>query len=64
MTRRIKVAIGVAVAAVLILVVVASIVSRDKNVVRVSTAKVAKAPLVATVNCNGRVRARVKVDIS
>jgi HlyD family secretion protein len=64
MTRRIKVAIGVAVAVVLILVVVASIVSRDKNVVRVSTARVTKAPLVATVSCNGRVRARVKVDIS
>jgi HlyD family secretion protein len=64
MTRRIKVAIGVAVAAVLILVVVASVVSRDKNVVRVSTAKVTKAPLVATVSCNGRVRARIKVDIS
>jgi HlyD family secretion protein len=64
MTRRIKVAIGVAVAVVLILVVVASIKSRDKNVVRVSTAKVTKAPLVATVSCNGRVRARIKVDIS
>jgi HlyD family secretion protein len=64
MTRWIKVAIGVAVAAVLILVVVASVVSRDKNVVRVSTAKVTKTPLVATVSCNGRVRARIKVDIS
>ena len=64
MTRRIKVAIGVAVAVVLILVVVASIVSRDKNVVRVSTAKVTKAPLVATVSCNGRVQAKTKVDIS
>jgi HlyD family secretion protein len=64
MTRRIKVAIGVAVAVVLILVVVASIVSRDKSLVRVTTAKVAKAPLVATVNCNGRVQAKTKVDIS
>jgi HlyD family secretion protein len=64
MTRRIKVAIGVAVALVLALVVYASIRSRDKNLVRVTTAKVAKAPLVATVSCNGRVRARIKVDIS
>jgi HlyD family secretion protein len=64
MTTRVKVAIGVGVAAVLGLVVVASIKSRDKNVVRVSTAKVTKAPLVATVTCNGRVRARIKVDIS
>jgi HlyD family secretion protein len=64
MTTRIKVAIGVAVALVLALVAYASIRSRDKNVVSVSTAKVTKAPLVATVSCNGRVRARVKVDIS
>jgi HlyD family secretion protein len=64
MTTRVKVAIGVGVAAVLGLVVYASIKSRDKNLVRVTTAKVAKAPLVATVSCNGRVRARVKVDIS
>jgi HlyD family secretion protein len=39
-------------------------VSRDKSLVRVTTAKVAKAPLVATVNCNGRVQAKTKVDIS
>ena len=64
MTKRIKVAIGVAVALVLALVVYASIRSRDKSLVRVTTAKVAKAPLVATVNCNGRVRAKTKVDIS
>ena len=64
MTTRIKVVIGVAVALVLALVVYASIRSRDKSLVRVTTAKVAKAPLVATVSCNGRVRARIKVDIS
>ena len=64
MTKRIKVAIGVAVALVLALVVYASIRSRDRNLVRVTTAKVAKAPLVATVSCNGRVRAKTKVDIS
>ena len=59
-----KVAIGVGAAVVLGLVVVASVKSRDKNTVKVTTAKVTKAPLVATVSCNGRVRARVKVDIS
>lgn len=64
MTTRIKVAIGVGVAAVLGLVAVASVKSRDKNIVRVTTAKVAKAPLVSTVSCNGRVRAKTKVDIS
>lgn len=64
MTTRIKVAIGVGVAAVLGLVAVASVKSRDKNIVKVTTAKVTKVPLVATVSCNGRVRAKTKVDIS
>ncbi|MGZ5428952.1 MAG: biotin/lipoyl-binding protein, partial [Thermoanaerobaculia bacterium] len=64
MTTRIKVAIGVGAAAVLGLVAFASVKSRDKNIVRVTTAKVTKAPLVATVSCNGRVRAKTKVDIS
>jgi len=64
MSTRIKVVIGVAVALVLGLVAYASVKSRDKNVVRVTTAKVTKAPLVATVSCNGRVRAKTKVDIS
>ncbi|MFI5197349.1 MAG: efflux RND transporter periplasmic adaptor subunit [Thermoanaerobaculia bacterium] len=64
MTTRIKMAIGVGVALLLGLVIFASIRSRNKNVVSVSTAKVTKIPLVATVACNGRVRAHVKVDIS
>jgi HlyD family secretion protein len=64
MTTRIKMAIGVGVALLLGLVIFASIRSRNKNVVSVSTAKVTKIPLIATVACNGRVRAHVKVDIS
>ena len=65
MTTRIKVAIGVvAAAAVLGLVAFASVKSRNKNTFTVTTAKVTKAPLVSTVTCNGRVRARVKVEIS
>lgn len=64
MSTRIKVAIGIGVAAVLALVVWASIARKDKNLVRVTTAKVAKVPLVATVSCNGRVQAKTHVDIS
>ncbi len=64
MTTRIKAAIGIAVVAILGIVIWASIARKDKNVVRVTTAKVAKVPLVSTVSCNGRVRARTKVDIS
>ncbi len=64
MTTRIKVLIGAGAVLVLGFVAYASVKSRDKNLVRVTTAKVAKAPLVATVSCNGRVRAKTKVDIS
>ena len=59
-----KVAIGVTAVAVLGLVAVASVKSRNKNIVNVTTAKVTKSPLVSTVSCNGRVRAKTKVDIS
>jgi HlyD family secretion protein len=64
MSTRVKAAIGIGVVAILAVVVWASIVRKDKNLVRVTTAKVAKVPLVATVSCNGRVRAKTKVDIS
>src|SRR5512141_1404264 len=64
MSRRIKVAIGIAVVAILGVVIWASVARKDKNLVRVTTAKVGKVPLVSTVSCNGRVRAKTKVDIS
>jgi HlyD family secretion protein len=64
MSRTVKWAIGIGVVLVLVLVVVASVRARDKNVEKVTTAKAAKEELVSTVSCNGRIRARVKVDIS
>lgn len=64
MSTRIKVAIGIAVVAILAVVVWASVARKDKNLVRVTTTKVGKMPLVSTVSCNGRVRAKTKVDIS
>ena len=64
MSTRIKAAIGIGVVAILAVVIWASIARKDKNLVRVTTAKVAKMPLVATVSCNGRVQAKTKVDIS
>jgi HlyD family secretion protein len=64
MSTRIKAAIGIGVVAILAVVIWASIARKDKNTVRVATAKVAKVPLVSTVSCNGRVRAKTKVDIS
>jgi HlyD family secretion protein len=64
MSTRIKAAIGIVVVAILGVVIWASIARKDKNLVRVTTAKVGKMPLVSTVSCNGRVQARTKVDIS
>jgi HlyD family secretion protein len=64
MSTRIKAAIGIAVVAILAVVIWASIARKDKNLVRVTTAKVGKMPLVSTVSCNGRVQAKTKVDIS
>jgi HlyD family secretion protein len=64
MSTRIKAAIAIGVVAILAVVIWASIARKDKNLVRVTTAKVVKAPLVATVSCNGRVQAKTKVDIS
>lgn len=64
MSRKVKWAIGAGIVVVLVIVVVASIRARDKNVEKVTTAKAAKEELVSTVSCNGRVQARTKVDIS
>lgn len=64
MSTRIKAAIAIGVVVILAVVIWASIARKDKNLVRVTTAKVAKAPLVATVSCNGRVQAKTHVDIS
>jgi HlyD family secretion protein len=64
MSRRVKWAIGAGIVVVLAIVVYASIRARDKRIEKVTTAKAAKEELVSTVSCNGRIRARVKVDIS
>ena len=64
MSGKLKLFLALGVAAILIVVFVASIASRDKNTVKVTTAKVARADLVSTVSCNGRIQAQTKVDIS
>lgn len=64
MKPRAKWLIGGGILVVLVVIFSASLASRDKNLVHVTTAKVAKADLVATVSCNGRVQAKTKVDIS
>lgn len=64
MSSRLKWILGVVAALVLVLVVVASVAGKDRNLTRVTTAKVGKADLVSTVSCNGRVQAQTKVEIS
>ena len=64
MSRKVKWAIGIGIVLVLALVVVASIRAREKKIEKVTTSKAAMEELVSTVSCNGRIRARVKVDIS
>jgi len=64
MSSRSKIFIVLGLVAVLALVLGASFAGRDKNLVRVTTGKVAKSDLVSTVSCNGRVQAKTKVDIS
>ena len=64
MSSRLKWILGAVAAVVVVLVVVASIAGKDRNLTRVTTAKVGKSDLVSTVSCNGRVQAKTKVDIS
>jgi HlyD family secretion protein len=64
MSKKWKIGIGLAVAALLVIVFVASSRARDRNVPRVTTAKVEKVDLVQKVTANGKIQARVKVDLS
>ncbi len=64
MSKGLKWGLGIGAVLVLVLIYVASMASRNKNVVRVTTAKVARTDLVSTVSGNGRVQAKKKVDIS
>jgi HlyD family secretion protein len=64
MSRKLKLVLGIGVPVLLILIFVASVSRNDKNMVRVTTAKVGRTDLVSTVACNGRIQAQTKVDIS
>ena len=64
MSKKTKIIVGSAIAAVLLVVFLVSLKGRDKNVPRVTTAKVEKVDLVSKVTANGKVQARRKVDLS
>src|SRR5436190_691733 len=62
MSGKLKLVLALGVAAVLIVVFVASIASRDMNMVRVSTAKVGRSDLVSSVSCNGGIEAKISPE--
>jgi len=64
MSKKKKIILGVIGAVVLLLVVMGFIKRKDKDVVRVTTAKVEKIDLVSKVTANGKIQARRKVDLS
>ncbi|MRR12633.1 efflux RND transporter periplasmic adaptor subunit, partial [bacterium] len=64
MSSRLKWILGAVAVVVVVLVVAASIAGKDRNLTRVTTAKVGKSDLVSTVSCNGRIQAKTKVEIS
>jgi HlyD family secretion protein len=64
MSKRKKIVLGVVGGLVLLSILMGFIRGRDKNVPRVTTAKVEKVNLVAKVTANGKIQARRKVDLS
>src|SRR6266496_395896 len=64
MSKKWKIILGVVVAAVLAVVLMGSLRSKDRNAPHVTTAKVEKVDLVSKVTANGKIQARNKVDLS
>jgi HlyD family secretion protein len=64
MSKTKKILIGSGVAVVVLIVLMGSLRGKDRNLPRVTTAKVEKADLVAKVTANGKIQARRKVDMS
>src|ERR1700693_5167289 len=64
MSKKWKIVLGVAIAAILAVVLMGSLRSKDRNQPHVTTAKVEKVDLLSKVTANGKVQARRKVDLS
>jgi HlyD family secretion protein len=64
MRKRTKIILAVVGALVLLFVAMGFIKRKDKNVARVTTAKVESIDLVSKVTANGKIQARRKVDLS
>jgi len=64
MSKKWKIVIGLVVAGVILVILQGSIAGKDKNLPKVTTAKVDKVDLVAKVTANGKIQAHTKVDLS
>jgi HlyD family secretion protein len=64
MSKKTKIILGVLVAVGLAAILAFSLTGRDRNLPRVTTAKVETMDLVAKVTANGKIQARRKVDLS
>jgi HlyD family secretion protein len=64
MSKKTKIILGSLVGTAVIVVLIGAIRSRDKNVPRVTTAKVEKLDLISKVTANGKIQAQRKVDMS
>ena len=64
MSKKTKIILGTGVAVVVIGALTAAIRNKDKDVPRVTTAKVEKIDLVSKVTANGKIQAQRKVDMS
>ncbi len=64
MSKKTKIIVGSVVAVVVIGALTAAIRNKDKDVPRVTTAKVEKIDLVSKVTANGKIQAQRKVDMS
>ena len=64
MSKKKKIILAAVAAVILAVVLMGSLRGKDKNVPRVTTAKVEKIDLVSKVTANGKIQARRKVDLS
>ena len=64
MSKKVKIIVGVAVVVGLGAILAFSLNGRDRNLPKVTTAKVEKVDLIAKVTANGKIQARRKVDLS
>jgi HlyD family secretion protein len=64
MSKRKKIIVAAVAACALLAIVAFSVTGRDRNLPKVTTAKVEKADLVSRVTANGKIQARDKVDMS